>query len=96
MLDPATYPLGLADGKAHLVRVRYTPGFHAEMLSEGPTASSNSLKYWVHEGRVSAATFPHESATGTWRRADTGTLQVCHDQMGEALMLLPVTACDCL
>ena len=43
-LDPASYPQGLADGKAHLVRIRYTPGFDATLLRHGPTASTNNLK----------------------------------------------------
>ena len=51
--DPATYPAGIADGKAHVVRVRYTPGVDPAAMKEGgPSASPQSLKYWVHEGPI--------------------------------------------
>ena len=78
MLSPLFYPQGLADGQAHVVRVVYTPGLDAQLLRQGPPPDPNHLRWWVHEGEVSAATYPHERGVGTWARPGTGTLQVSH------------------
>ena len=66
-LSPLLYPLGLNDGKAHVVRVRYTPGHHLHMLEEGPNADVNHMRYWIEEGMVRAAWSKWPSWRGhTW------------------------------
>lgn len=89
-LPPEVYPKGLADGKAHLVRVRYTPGVQLERLSGAPVASAAHLQYWVEEGVLSGAPFPHAKAMGTWVRPRAGTLEVFVDQQDVPLIALPI------
>ena len=91
MLDPSSYPEGLGDGKAHVLRVRYTPGLDTTLLHEaGPTASPNHLKYWVEQGAIGAATFPHPKAVGSWARKGTGILRVYLDALDVPLLALPI------
>lgn len=73
-LSPLLYPQGLTDGKAHVVRVRFTPGHHLELLADAPAADPNHLQFWVEEGMVAEPTPPHTQAMGTWMRPGTGTL----------------------
>ena len=69
-LSPLLYPLGLNDGKAHVVRVRYTPGHHLHMLEEGPNADVNHMRYWIEEGMArdhgqsAVLAAPHLASTG--------------------------------
>ena len=91
VLDPTAYPVGLGDGKAHLVRVRYTPGFDADVLGEGgPSASPQGLKYWAEEGQMDSASFPYSQAGGSWKRSGTGMLRVFLDALAEPLLVLPI------
>ena len=39
MLPTEVYPHGIADGAAHVLRVRYSPGLQMDMLSDGPPAT---------------------------------------------------------
>jgi hypothetical protein len=91
IVDPATYPSGLGDGNAHIVRVQYTPGVDTDALKEGgPAASPQGLKYWVEEGGVGSTAFPHSQATGSWKRDGAGTLRVFLDALDEPLLVLPI------
>ena len=91
IVDPHAYPSGLGDGKAHVVRVRYTPGFDADAMKEGgPAPSSQGLKFWVKEGPVGTAAFPNSQAMGTWQREGTGMLRVYLDDVEEPLMVVPI------
>ena len=67
-IDPEAYPAGLADGKAHLMRVVYTPGFDADLIPvTAPPASVNHIKYWVEEGPIRTTAYPHSQGTGSWK-----------------------------
>jgi len=89
-LHPEVYPNGLADGRAHIVRVRYTPGIDDSLLRDVPAASPNHLRYWVQEGEVAAAAFPHTKSIATWARPGTGILSVHLDQMDTPLLAIPI------
>ena len=90
-VDPAVYPSGLADGKAHVARVVYTPGFDADLIPvTAPPASVNHIKYWVEEGPIRTTAYPHSQGTGSWKREGTGMLRVYLDNLDEPLMVLPI------
>ena len=90
ILDPIAYPEGFADGKAHIARVVYTPGFDADKLQYGPSAHTNHIKYWVAKGAVAEGTFPHEEGIGSWSRPGVGILQVYLDNMSVPVLALPI------
>ena len=71
----------MADGAAHLLRVRYTPGLDLDLLQDGPSPSVTHLQYWVEEGALRSEAFPHQKAMGTWARGNTGILQIFFDQI---------------
>ena len=89
-LDPIDYPMGLADGHAHLARIVYTPGLDIAKLGSGPSASPHHLKYWVQEGPVADPGYPYSESIGSWMRAGTGVLQVYLDAMATPLLALPI------
>ena len=90
-IDPEAYPAGLADGKAHLMRVVYTPGFDADLIPvTAPPASVNHIKYWVEEGPIRTTAYPHSQGTGSWKREGTGMLRVYLDNMDTPMLALPI------